>query len=42
MAQTPNAPPRHHLRNEIRAFLILSAGGFAVGLALGLAVLGMR
>jgi hypothetical protein len=42
MAQTPNLPTRHHLRGEIRAFLILSAGGFAVGLALGLTVLGLR
>jgi hypothetical protein len=42
MAQAPNLPTRNHLRSEIRAFLILSAGGFAVGLALGFTFLGLR
>lgn len=42
MAQTQNAPTRNHLRTEIRAFLILSAGAFAVGLAIGFMFLGLR
>jgi len=35
MAQT-----RNHLRTEIRTYLIVSAGAFALGLALGFVILG--
>ena len=33
---------RHQLRTEIRIFLIISAGAFALGLAIGFATLGAR
>lgn len=42
MAQAHNAQPRNHLRTEIRAFLYLSAGAFAVGLVIGFTFLGLR
>lgn len=33
---------RHHLRTEIRIFLIISASAFALGLAIGFAAMGPR
>ena len=33
---------RHRLRTEARIFLIISVGAFALGLAIGFAVLGAR
>ncbi len=38
MAQTT----RHHLRTEVRTFLIVSAGAFALGLAIGFAAMGLH
>lgn len=38
MAQTT----RNHLRNEVRTYLIVSAGAFALGLAIGFALMGLR
>lgn len=33
---------RHRLRTEVRIFLIISGGAFALGLAIGFAALGQR
>ncbi len=38
MAQTT----RNHLRSEVRTFLIVSAGAFALGLAIGFGVMGLH
>ncbi|MCY1647194.1 hypothetical protein OVA11_09060 [Caulobacter sp. SL161] len=32
---------RNHLRTEVRTFLIVSAGAFALGLALGFVLMGL-
>jgi hypothetical protein len=33
---------RNHLRNEVRIFLIVSAGAFTLGLAIGFGFLGLH
>jgi len=33
---------RNHLRNEVRIFLIVSAGAFAFGLMIGLGFMGLH
>jgi hypothetical protein len=38
MAQTT----RNQLRTEVRTFLIISAGAFALGLAIGFAAMGLH
>jgi hypothetical protein len=34
--------PHSHLRDEIRTFLVVSAGAFALGLAIGFAAMGLH